>query len=168
VLATLPARRAAVVTALLRRRTMHVLTHPITAGLITTAGLYVLYLTPLYAASGHNTAVHHGIHVHFLFAGSLFTWSVAGPDPAPRRPGLRIRIAVLITAAGAHAFLAKLLYAHAEVLPPGAEHHPDHVRQAAELVYYGGDVAELVIAAALFSTWLRHRARARSAADVPL
>lgn len=161
-LGTVDSRRATAVTRMLRTPLVHVVGHPATAGLIATAGLYAFYLTPLYAVAQDQTAVHLGLHVHFLFAGYLFTWSIAGPDPAPRRPGLGVRVAVLVAAWGAHAFLAKLLYAHADALPPGSGHEPEQARQAAELMYYGGDIAELVIAAALFTAWLRHRPRVRT------
>ncbi|TDE08354.1 cytochrome c oxidase assembly protein [Jiangella asiatica] len=146
----------------LRSRSVHVLAHPITAGTIATAGLYVLYLTPLYTVSTDSVVVHHAVHVHFLFSGYLFAWSIAGPDPAPRRPGMPARAGVLIVTAGAHAYLAKLLYARAAELPPGAGHEPDHIQQAAQLMYYGGDIAELALATALFTGWLARRRRDRA------
>lgn len=161
-LGTVDSRRATAATRWLRTPLVHVLSHPATAGLITTAGLYAFYLTPLYAVAQDHTAVHLGVHAHFLLAGYLFTWSIAGPDAAPRRPGVRVRVTVLVAVWGAHAFLAKLLYAHADELPPRSGHGLEHTRQAAELMYYGGDVAELVIAAALFAAWLRRRPSARA------
>jgi putative membrane protein len=160
-LALVSPARARVVAAALRSGPIRVLTHPVTAGIITTAGIYVLYLTPLYAATAQSAVLHHSAHVHFLLAGYLFTWSIAGPDPAPHRPGLPTRIAVLVAAAGAHAFLAKLLYAHAPALPPGAGHDLAEIHQAAQLMYYGGDLAELMLAAALSVAW-HHRRGPRS------
>jgi putative membrane protein len=66
--------------------------------------------------------VHHPLHVHFLLAGYLFfAWAVAGPDPAPR-PGMGLRIAVVVAAGGAHSLLAKLLYSRAPALPSGGGH----------------------------------------------
>lgn len=152
-LAALPPKRARALTTVLRCRLVRVLSHPAAAGLATTAGLYALYLTPLHAASADSAILHSGIHLHFLLAGYLFAWSIVGPDPAPRRPGRPTRIAVLIVAAGAHAYLAKLLYAGATELPPDAGYPPELVRQAAQIMYYGGDLAELLIAAVLFAAW---------------
>ena len=61
---------------------------PRVAAVLTVGGLYLLYLTPLYTLSARSALVHHPLHVHFLLAGYLFAWAVAGPDPAPRRPGM--------------------------------------------------------------------------------
>jgi putative membrane protein len=99
------------------------------------------------------------VHVHFLAAGYLFAWAIAGPDPAPRRPGIGTRTAVLVLAAGAHSYLGKLLYARAGELPHGAGHGASEMEVAAQWMYYGGDLAELLLAAALFATWYRHAGR---------
>lgn len=119
----------------LRSPVVHVLGHPVVAAVLSVGGMYAVMLTPL-----HTTA-NPVLYVHYLAAGYLFTWSVAGPDPAPRRPGFGTRLVVLVLAAAAHAVLAKLLYA-------GAVDDTD--RDAALLMYYGGDVAEVLLAAALF------------------
>jgi putative membrane protein len=62
---------------------------------------------------------------------------------------------VLVAAGAAHAYLAKLLYARAPGLPPGGSHDLDQVQAAAQLMYYGGDLAELALAVALFAGWYR-------------
>lgn len=56
------------------------LSHPISALFLNIGGMYVLYLTPLYETSLHSTAVHYWVHIHFLMAGYLFAWAIAGPD----------------------------------------------------------------------------------------
>ncbi|MEV1143188.1 cytochrome c oxidase assembly protein [Micromonospora sp. NPDC049799] len=146
---------------LLRARPLHLLAHPVSAALLTTGGLALVLLTPLYATAERHPALHHGIHLHYLAAGYLFAWSVAGPDPAPRRPGLAVRAGALLGAAAGHAVLAKYLYAHAATLPPGLPDRDVHALQdAARLMWYGGDVAELLLATALFATWYaRNRPR---------
>ena len=144
---------------LLRSRAVHALGHPVTAATLSVGGMYVLYLTPLYAVSTSDDTLHHAVHLHFLAAGYLFAWSVAGPDPAPRRPSLRTRVVVLVLAAGAHSHLAKLLYARADELPPGGTHSPSQVETAAQWMYYGGDVALVLLAAALFAGWYRRAGR---------
>lgn len=76
-----------------------------------------------------------------------------------------MRLGALLGAAAGHSALAKYLYAHAGTLPPGlADPDPAAFRSAAQLMYYGGDVAELLLAVALFATWYhrplrRHPAR---------
>lgn len=155
----------------LRSRTLHVLGHPVTAALLHVGGLLALYLTPLYALSLRSDAVHLLVHVHFLLAGTLFAWSVAGPDPAPGRPGLVTRVGVLVAAGAVHSFLAKLLYARAGELPPSAGQTVAESQGAAQWMYYGGDVGELLLAVAVFAGWYRmaghrHRREARSTAAV--
>lgn len=143
----------------LHLRTLGVLGHPATAAPLSTGGLFVVMLTPLYALAESNSLVHHAVHLHYLAAGYLFAWAIAGPDPAPARPSMPVRLAALVGAASAHAFLAKYLYAHAATLPPGAAGDLAAVRDAAQLMYYGGDVAELLLAIALFGGWYARRGR---------
>lgn len=162
-LGSAPVRARRPVGAVLRCRVLHGLAHPGTAAMLSVGGLYLLYLTPLYALSMQHAAIHHLVHVHFVVAGYLFAWSIAGPDPVPRRPGIVLRAAVLVLAAAAHAYLAKLLYARAPDLPAGSAHGVVEVQQAAQWMYYGGDVAEILLAVALFSSWYRVRGRRRAA-----
>lgn len=157
----------AVATAL-RSRVLHVVGHPVTAAALNVGGMFALYLTPLYAASVQHEPVHHLVHAHFLAAGYLFAWSIAGPDPAPNRPGIRTRLAVLVLAAAGHSYLGKLLYARAGELPPGSGHTVAEVEIAAQWMYYGGDIAELLLAAALFATWYRHAGRSRRPLAAPV
>ncbi|XVQ06558.1 cytochrome c oxidase assembly protein [Spirillospora sp. CA-255316] len=163
---TAPSARRAVA-GLLRSRALRVLGHPVTAAVLSTGGLAVILLTPLYTAAEHHPVLHHGLHLHYLAAGCLFTWSIAGPDPAPHRPGPALRVAVLIVAAAAHAVLAKYVYAHAGTLPLTGHHDPEAVRDAARLMYYGGDIAELLLATALFAAWYGRRSRIRTASAIP-
>jgi putative membrane protein len=142
---------------LVHARALHGLAHPATAAMLDMGGLYLLYLTPLYALTTTNAVAHHLVNLHFLLAGCLFTWSIAGPDPAPHRPTATIRALVLVAAGAAHAYLAKLLYARAPGLPPGGTYGLDQVQAAAQLMYYGGDLAELALAVALFAGWYRTR-----------
>lgn len=146
------------VTRLLRTRVVRVLTHPVTAAVLNVGAMFVLYLTPLHERAAQSPALTAVVLAHLLLAGWLYTWAIAGPDPAPDRPGTGTRVAVLVVAAGAHAYLAKVLYAGA------AEHHHtmDHAEAGAQLMYYGGDGAELLLAVMLFAGWYR-RARPREA-----
>ncbi|WP_067471777.1 cytochrome c oxidase assembly protein [Actinomadura hibisca] len=130
------------------------LTHPVTALLFSAGGLYVLYGTPLYHATAANPLLHELVHLHFLVSGCVFAWSVAGPDPAPHRPSAPFRLVVLGLAIAAHATLSQLLYAGLlDVDAPAAQ-----VRGGAELMYYGGDFAEILLALALMATWRPRRA----------
>lgn len=159
-LSSLPVSARRPVAVLLRSRALHALSHVATAAVLSVGGLYLLYLTPLYAVSARSDVVHHLLHLHFLLAGYLFAWAVAGPDPAPRRPGMAVRLAAVVVAGGLHAFLAKLLYSRAPVLPVDGGHDAAEVEAAARLMYYGGHVADLLLLVALFAAWYRRTGRA--------
>ena len=153
-----PVRARRPVAALLHSRAVRVLTSPWTAALLSVGGLYVLYLTPLYAVSMHSPRVRDLLHLHFLLSGYLLAWALAGPDPAPRRPGIGVRVAVLVAAGGAHAFLAQLLYSRAPRWPVRGMQTAAQVRLAAQEMYWGGHLDELLLLIVLFADWYRRRA----------
>ncbi|MGC4807339.1 cytochrome c oxidase assembly protein [Micromonospora sp. DT233] len=153
-LRTLPRRRGRALVRLLRHRALGPLAHPVTGLALSTGGLYLLYLTPLYRATLAHPALHHLTHLHFLLAGLLFTWSIAGPDPGPHRPRVPVRLVVLGVAVAAHAALAQLLYAGLAVDVPAP---PEQLRAGATVMYYGGDLAEIALALALLATWRPER-----------
>jgi putative membrane protein len=134
----------------LRSKPLHVLAHPVAALVLNVGGLAVLYFTPLYAATTQHPALHTLVHVHFIAAGILFAWAIAGPDPAPRRPSVPARLVVLGMAIAGHAVISQLLYAGLFVQVGGSSAER---RQAGELMYYAGDIAELLLAFALVSSW---------------
>ena len=152
-LRSLPHRAARGLVGFLALRPVHMLIHPLSALLFNIGGMYLLYLTPLYAASLHSPALHALVHLHFLIAGYLFCWAIVGPDPTPRRPGLRLRLAVLFLGGAAHAVLGKLMYAYG--WPRGTPHDLEQIEAAAQWMYYGGDLAELLLAIAFFTLWFR-------------
>ncbi|MEU6742219.1 cytochrome c oxidase assembly protein [Streptosporangium sandarakinum] len=155
-LRSLPAARARRVTAVLRSRPAHVLTDPWVAFTLNVGGMAALYFTPLYGIACADPLLHPLVHLHFVLAGFLFTWVIAGPDPAPRRPSVPKRLVVLGVSIAAHATLSQLMYAglFVAVTAPGPE-----LTGAAEIMYYGGDIAELLLALALVTTWRPTRSR---------
>lgn len=159
-LRTLPVRAARFVTTTLGSRPLRWIAHPATALILNVGGMYLLYLTPIYLATLTNSYLHQVVQIHFLVAGSLFAWAIAGPDSAPHRPGPLTRLIVLFLGIAAHATLAKVMYAY--LLPRGTSYSDDQIRAAAQLMYYGGDLAELLLAVVLFSTWYRVRNRRQS------
>lgn len=134
----------------IRSRPMHVPAHPVTALVLGVGTLGLLYFTPLYNTMSADTWLHWLLHAHFLLAGCVFAYIIAGPDPAPARPGVPTRLVVLGVAVVAHAVVSQLMYGgfgidiHAPV---------DQVQGGAQIMYYGGDIAELLLAAALVATW---------------
>lgn len=149
-LRSVPARHGRLVGRVLRSAPVHLIANPVTALILNIGGLAALYFTPLYAATTDSAFLHHLVHVHFFLAGYLFAWVIAGPDPAPHRPSVPARLVVLGVAIAAHAVLSQLIYAglFIEVPAPVAQ-----LRGGGELMYYGGDIAELLLAFALVTTW---------------
>ncbi|MFF8948531.1 cytochrome c oxidase assembly protein [Streptomyces sp. NPDC014940] len=149
-LRTLPAARGRQLTTVLHSPPVRLITHPAVALAISTGGLAVLYFTPLYNATMNTPAAHWLLHAHFLLSGFLFAYVIAGPDPAPSRPTVRARLVYLGVAIAAHAVIAQMMYGgfwvdiHAPI---------PQVQAGAEIMYYGGDIAELLLAAALVATW---------------
>ncbi|MFE9025030.1 cytochrome c oxidase assembly protein [Streptomyces iakyrus] len=158
-LRTLPASRGRRLTAVLHSPPARVISHPAVALVLSTGSLVALYFTPLYNATASGPAAHWLLHAHFLLSGCLFAHAIAGPDPAPARPGVRARLVCLGVAIAAHAVISQLIYAGFRV----HIHAPvDQVQGGAEIMYYGGDLAELLLAAALVATWRPEPRRAAS------
>jgi putative membrane protein len=153
-LRALPARRARRLTAWLHSPPLRVVTHPAVALLLSTGTLALLYFTPLYEAAMAHPAGHRLLHLHFLASGCLFAHALAGPDPAPARPGVPARLVYLGVAIAAHASISQALYGGYGVHVHASA---DRLRQGAELMYYGGDLAELLLAGALVATWRPER-----------
>jgi putative membrane protein len=154
-LRTVPVPTARRMVGLLRRYPLRLLTHPATAALLDIGGMYLLYLTPLYALALADSRLSMLVHLHFVAAGYLFTWAIAGPDPAPHRPGRWVRLAALFGATAAHAILSKLMYAYG--FPRGTPDNPTDLEAAAQWMYYGGDLAEALLAGIFFSQWIYAR-----------
>ncbi|WP_340560494.1 cytochrome c oxidase assembly protein [Streptomyces sp. GSL17-111] len=149
-LRTLPAARGRQLTAVLHSTPARAVTHPAVALVLSTGSLAVLYFTPLYNAVTSTPAAHWPLHLHFLLSGCLFAHVIAGPDPAPARPTVRARLVCLGVAIAGHAVISQLMYGgfRVDIHAPVAQ-----VRAGAEIMYYGGDIAELLLAGALVATW---------------
>src|SRR5690606_9637177 len=141
------------IVAILGTRPVRVVIHPFTAAMLNIGVMYVLYLTPLYSYSLNNAFLHLFIHVHFLMAGYLFVWSIAGPDPAPHRPGMITRLIVLFLGTAAHSILGKVMFGYE--YPSGTGADISEIQSAAKWMYYGGDLAELLLIIAFFATWFQ-------------
>lgn len=129
------------------------ISHPVAAMLLNVGAMYVLYMTPLYGLTLHSGWVSAFVHWHFLAAGYLFVWSIAGPDHAPGRPNLRFRLGVLFVSLGAHATLGKVMYVYG--WPRNSPHDLEQIQAGAQLMYYGGNIAELILIIAFFALWFR-------------
>ncbi|BAL89751.1 hypothetical protein AMIS_45310 [Actinoplanes missouriensis 431] len=143
-LRALPVSPARTVSRVLRSGPARLVTHPVTAALLNGGGLWILY------ATGLSHAIHTSswVEFHVFAAGYLFAAAIAGIDPAPHRPGLGVRGVALLAFMASHAILAKYLYGHP---PAGFVDGED----GAQLMYYGGDLVDLVLVVALCREWYR-------------
>lgn len=161
VLRTLPVTSARRLVGLLHSLPVRIVAHPVSALMLNVGGMYVLYLTPLYAASLHVPWLHGWMLVHFLLAGYLFCWAIlAAPDASPHALSLRYRAAVLYVSMAAHAILGKVMYGYE--WPRNTHHDIEEIRAAAQVMYYGGDAAEALLALAFFVLWYRRSRHATS------
>lgn len=149
-LRALPTTRGRQLTAALRSSPAKLLANPVTALALTTGSLAVLYFTPLYNTTMDQPALHWLLHAHFLLSGLLFAYVIAGPDPAPARPGVHARLVLLGIAIAVHATISQLMYGgfYVDIHAPITQ-----LQGGAQIMYYGGDIAELLLAAALVATW---------------
>ncbi|WP_223638668.1 cytochrome c oxidase assembly protein [Planococcus sp. 4-30] len=156
-LRSLPISAARKVTSILKSQLFHLLSNPITAWILNTGGLYMLYMTDLYELM-HRSLIAYGlIHLHVFLAGYLFTASILYIDVTSHRLGYLFRSVVLIVSLAAHKILSKLIYAYP----------PDGVpREQAEaggmIMYYGGDFIDLVIIVIFCWQWYKATAPRKS------
>lgn len=149
-LRTAPAGVGRVVVRLLRARLVRLWANPVTALVLNLGGMAALYFTPLYGAMMRHPALHYLVHFHFVAAGCLYAWVIAGPDPAPHRPSVPARLIVLGVAVVIHSIMSQMLYAGLFVAISAPA---DQLQRGAELMYYGGDITEMLLAFAMVSTW---------------
>jgi putative membrane protein len=147
-LRALPVARARRLSRFLKTWPLRFLTYPVTAAVLDAGGLWALYTTGIYSRMTDHAWLHVLVSVHTLVAGYLFTAAVIGVDPAPHRPGPRFRSLVLITFLAAHDILAKFLYAH-----PPAGVAVAQAQAGAQLMYYGGDLLDLLLITILCRQW---------------
>lgn len=153
-LRVLPTSSGRILTTVLRSRPVRVISHPVTAAVLNAGGLWLLYTTPLYQLRHENLTVHVLVHVHVIIAGTLFTASLISPDPIPHRAGFRVRAGVMVAFIAMHSVLGKWLYAY----PPEGVGAQD-ARTGAQVMYYGGDMVDVLILVLLFAGWYSGRPR---------
>ncbi|WP_229790289.1 cytochrome c oxidase assembly protein [Deinococcus humi] len=132
---------------------------PVSALLLNVGGLYLLYLTQLYRLTLEHPAIHAVVAFHVVSAGLLYTVVLAGIEPVSTRTSFRTRVVVLLLGSAGHATLAKVLYAGHGAL--GTAGTVPQLQPAAQLMYYGGDLAELLLFVVVFQGWFRQREQAR-------
>ncbi|UGB32869.1 cytochrome c oxidase assembly protein [Metabacillus sp. B2-18] len=134
----------------LRSWPIRLISDPIASSLLNIGGLWILYLTDLYSLMHQNVFLHFIIHIHVFLAGYLFTSSMISFDPNPHKASFTYRTCVLIITLAGHGILSKLIYAN-----PPASVSKVHAEDGAMLMYYGGDIIDLVLIYFLCLEWYK-------------
>jgi putative membrane protein len=129
---------------------IRMISDPIVASLLNIGGLWFLYLTDLYSLMHQSVFMHFIIHVHVFLAGYLFTASMISFDPNPHKSSFAYRACVLVIALAGHGVLSKLIYTN----PPTAVSKVQ-AENGAMLMFYGGDIIDLVLIYFLCLEWYK-------------
>ncbi len=89
---------------LVHSRVATVLTHPLVAGGLFAASLWVFYYTPLFRWATVDHVGHTWMIIHFLLTGYLFAQALVGVDPVATRPPYPLRLVLLLATMALHAF----------------------------------------------------------------
>lgn len=164
-----PGRRRRALLKVVHSRAASIVVFPPLAALLDVGGLWLLYRTGLFTAVHDKPILHGLVYTHVFAAGLLFAIAVTQLEPVGRRYSFGLRVASLVLAAAAHDVLSKYLYA---TPPPGAGRMFDaaDLHLGAQVMYYGGDVTEVMLALTIAWQWYgaAGRAHARTSRAHPL
>ncbi|MEO5920392.1 MAG: cytochrome c oxidase assembly protein [Pseudolysinimonas sp.] len=99
-------------------RVAAVLTHPLVAGGLFAASLWVFYYSPLFRWSTEDHVGHTWMVMHFLITGYLFAQTLVGIDPVAGRPPYPLRLLLLLATMAMHAFFGLSLVTGTALLLP--------------------------------------------------
>jgi putative copper resistance protein D len=85
-------------------RVAAVLTHPLVAGGLFAASLWIFYYSPLFRWATEDHVGHTWMVMHFLITGYLFAQTLVGIDPVAGRPPYPLRLLLLLATMAMHAF----------------------------------------------------------------
>ncbi|MFP7495302.1 cytochrome c oxidase assembly protein [Terribacillus saccharophilus] len=144
----LPQSGSKAVSRLFRSRYAHFIIHPITAAVLNIGGLWLLYTTALFHYMHQSSWISFIVHLHVFAAGYVFTLAIVYSEPVSYRKSHLYRMVVFIFALAGHGILSKYLYAN----PPAGVNAAD-AQEGAMLMYYGGDVIDLILIFLLCWQW---------------
>lgn len=126
------------------------LTNPAVASFLNIGGLWLLYATNLYSLMHKSVLLYLIVHFHVFLAGYLFTVSMIYIEPMRHRTPFLYRAIVLVIALAGYGILSKYIYAHP---PDGVS--VDEAELGGMLMFYGGDIIDIVIIFILCLHWFR-------------
>lgn len=149
-LRTVSVKIARKITKILKKEIIRFLSDPLFTSIMNIGGLWIVYMTDLFGVMHENSGVFIAIHVHMFLAGYFFTYSMIHIDPNPHRANFLYRSIVLVLAISGHGVLAKYLYANP---PIGVA--ITMAEEGAKLMYYGGDLIDIVIIFIICLQWYK-------------
>lgn len=155
-LRTISVSKARRLTSFLKMRFIHVLMNPFIAATLNIGGLWLLYTTDLYMLMHHYLWLFVFIHLHLFIAGYLFTASILSIEPTAPKHSYSYRSFILVIALAGHGILSKFIYGN-----PPAGVPLKQAEDGSMLMYYGGDLVDLVLIFILCLQWYK-AARPRS------
>ncbi len=87
-------------------RFVRLVSHPMVAAGIFTLSLVAFYFSPLFGLALTTHLGHELMMIHFLLAGYLFVFALAGVDPAPVKIGYPLKLLLLFITVAFHAFFS--------------------------------------------------------------
>ncbi|WP_229713193.1 cytochrome c oxidase assembly protein [Macrococcus hajekii] len=160
---TLPAQQGRRISKLLGSRYVRLVTHPVVALILNTGGLWLLYRTDLFMLMHHYPVLHYLIHFHIFMAGYLLTSVMLEIEPTRHPYSFKYRSIVMIVSIALHQILSKSFYPY-----PPAGVSTEQSQQGAMVMYYGGDIIELVIIYMMCLSWYRAVRPRRKKDDIQL
>jgi putative membrane protein len=151
ILRTLPVTTSRRMIKVLGSKPIRVLSNPIITSLLNVGGLWLLYTTDLFMMMHEYSLVYLLVHLHIFLAGYFFTISFIYIDPIAHRTSFVFRSIVLLLALTAHSILSKYIYSH----PPKGVSAVE-AELGAKIMYYGGDVIEIVLVFILCQQWFKN------------
>lgn len=149
-LRSLPIKTARKVTTTLKKRPFHLLLNPLFTTVLNIGGLWLLYRTELFTLMHHSMLLYIDIHAHIFLAGYFFTASIIYIDKLHQGYSFLFRAIILILALAGHQILAKSFYGY----PPSSVEKME-AEKGSMIMYYGGDVVDLVIIIIFCYQWFK-------------
>lgn len=149
-LRTIKVQHARQISRLLKSKLIGFVSNPLIASLLNIGGLWILYTTNLYNLMHQHKLLHIFVHIHIFLAGYLFTISMIYFDPTPHRHSFSYRATCMILALAGHDILSKYIYIHPPIHVP-----IEQSQVGAKLMYYGGDMIDLMIIIILCHQWYK-------------
>lgn len=145
-----------------RWRPVRLLTAPAFVAVSFLVTPWLLWLTPLRAATAASPALHLVVHLHVVVIGVLFVEHLIGRAPLPRRWAPPLRLLVGAGVLVGHAFLGLVLGGLREpvlnpTLPSSAALADQ--RMGVQIMWVGGELVMVALLAATLWDWMRREER---------